>query len=156
MSNVTDKLIANIKEHFDDSIAVSVAYDEVTMIVDSEKELIDLCGVDYLTFGQVEWETGSATGSGFSRGVAKTDEPSGEQVSSHRYAVVYHLLSLKNNCRLRVKAYLPEDEPVLDSVVDVWASANWFEREAFDLFGIMFRSHPDLRRILTDYGFIGH
>jgi NADH-quinone oxidoreductase subunit C len=173
MSNVTDKLIASIKEHFDDSIAVSVAYDEVTMIVDSEnivqvctdlrdkpklafEELIDLCGVDYLTFGQVEWETGSATGSGFSRGVAKTEEPSGEQVSSHRFAVVYHLLSLKNNCRLRVKTYLSEDEPVLDSVVDVWAGANWFEREAFDLFGIMFRSHPDLRRILTDYGFIGH
>lgn len=173
MSNVTDKLIASIKEHFDDSIAVSVAYDEVTMIVDSEnivqvctdlrdkpklafEELIDLCGVDYLTFGQVEWETGSATSSGFSRGVAKTEEPSGEQVSSHRFAVVYHLLSLKNNCRLRVKTYLSEDEPVLDSVVDVWAGANWFEREAFDLFGIMFRSHPDLRRILTDYGFIGH
>jgi len=173
MSIVTDKLLASIKKHFGESADVSVAYDEVTIVVDSEnivqvctdlrdkpdlafEELIDLCGVDYLTFGQVEWETGSATGSGFSRGVATTDEPEGEQVSSHRFAVVYHLLSLKNNCRLRVKAFLSEDEPILDSVVNVWASVNWFEREAFDLFGIMFRGHPDLRRILTDYGFIGH
>ena len=173
MSSVTEKLSASIKKHFGDSVAVSVAYDEVTMTVDSEnivqvctdlrdkpelefEELIDLCGVDYLTFGQVEWETGSATGSGFSRGVAKTDKPSGEQVSSHRFAVVYHLLSLKNNCRVRVKAFLSDEEPIIDSVVDVWAGVNWFEREAFDLFGIMFRNHPDLRRILTDYGFIGH
>lgn len=173
MSSVTDKLLASIKKHFGESADVSVAYDEVTLVVDGEnvvqvctdlrdkpdlafEELIDLCAVDYLTFGQVEWETGSATGSGFSRGVATTNEPVGEQVSSHRFAVVYHLLSLKNNCRLRVKAFLSEDEPILDSVVDVWASVNWFEREAFDLFGIMFRGHPDLRRILTDYGFIGH
>ena len=173
MSNVTNKLVTNIKKHFGESITVSVAFDEVTIVVDSDKvvqvctdlrdepdlafeELIDLCGVDYLTFGQVEWETGSATGSGFSRGVATTDEPEGEQVSSHRFAVVYHLLSLKNNCRIRVKTFLSEDEPILDSVVNVWAGVNWFEREAFDLFGIMFRGHPDLRRILTDYGFIGH
>ncbi len=173
MSKVTDKLVIRIKEHFGDSVTVNVAFDEVTMIVDSQnivqictdlrdkpelsfEELIDCCGVDYLTFGQVEWETGSATGSGFSRGVEEAEEPSGEQTGSHRFAAVYHLLSIKHNCRVRVKAFLPEDEPILDSVVDVWASVNWFEREAFDLFGIMFRGHPDLRRILTDYGFIGH
>lgn len=173
MSQVSDKLVTSIKGHFGDSVSVNVAFDEVTMTVDSKnivqvctdlrdkpelafEELIDCCGVDYLTFGQMEWETGSATGSGFSRGVAEGDEPSGEQTSSHRFAVVYHLLSIKNNCRVRVKVFLPEDEPILDSVVNVWASVNWFEREAFDLFGIMFRGHPDLRRILTDYGFIGH
>ena len=173
MSKVTDKLVASINEHFGDSVAVSVAFDEVTMVVDSKdivqvctdlrdkpelafEELVDCCGVDYLTFGQVEWETGSATGSGFSRGVAETEAPSGEQVSSHRFAAVYHLLSLKNNCRLRVKTYLSEDAPVLDSVVDVWASANWFEREAWDLMGIRFRGHPRLVRILTHAEFVGH
>lgn len=173
MSQVSDKLVTSIKEHFGDSVSVNVAFDEVTMTVESKnivqvctdlrdkpelafEELIDCCGVDYLTFGLMEWETGSATGSGFSRGVAESDEPSGEQTSSHRFAVVYHLLSIKNNCRVRVKVFLPEDEPILDSVINVWASVNWFEREAFDLFGIMFRGHPDLRRILTDYGFIGH
>jgi len=173
MSKVTDKLVTNINEHFGDSVTVSVAFNEVTMVVDSKnivqvctdlrdkpelsfEELIDCCGVDYLTFGQVEWETGSATGSGFSRGVEETDEPTGEQTGSHRFAVVYHLLSIKNNSRVRVKTFLSEEEPILDSVVGVWAGVNWFEREAFDLFGIMFRNHPDLRRILTDYGFIGH
>lgn len=173
MTNTAHNLTARIKEQFGDSVTVDVAFGEVTMSVDSKnikqvcaelrdtpelafEELIDLCGVDYLTFGQVEWETASATGSGFSRGVAEVDEPTGEQVSSHRFAVVYHLLSIKNNCRLRVKAFLSEDNPIIDSVVDIWVGVNWFEREAFDLFGIMFKGHPDLRRILTDYGFIGH
>ena len=74
----------------------------------------------------------------------------------NRFAVVYHLLSVTKNGRLRVKTFLDADRPIVDSVVAVWASANWFEREAFDLFGIVFEGHPDLRRILTDYGFIGH
>jgi NADH-quinone oxidoreductase subunit C len=73
-----------------------------------------------------------------------------------RFAVVYHLLSVTHNVRLRVKTYLDADRPIVDSVIGIWASANWFEREAFDLYGIMFAGHPDLRRILTDYGFIGH
>jgi NADH-quinone oxidoreductase subunit C len=74
----------------------------------------------------------------------------------NRFAAVYHLLSITRNVRLRVKAFLDADRPIVDSVVGIWASALWFEREAFDLFGIMFRGHPDLRRLLTDYGFIGH
>jgi NADH-quinone oxidoreductase subunit C len=118
--------------------------------------LMDLTAVDYLQFAQDEWQTNSATHSGFSRGrVARPSPhlPAGEA----RFAVVYQLLSITHNQRLRLRVpCVTNDEPVVDSVVDVWASANWFEREAFDLFGILFRGHPDLRRILTDYGFIGH
>jgi NADH-quinone oxidoreductase subunit C len=96
------------------------------------EQLIDLCGVDYRDYGNGRHE-------------------------GLRYAVVYHLLSVSLNQRLRLKVFAMDDEfPVMDSVVGVWPSANWFEREAFDLFGIMFPGHPDLRRILTDYGFIGH
>ncbi len=94
--------------------------------------LIDLAGVDYQGFGETEWE-------------------------GPRYAVVYHLLSIVHNWRVRVKAFAPQDDlPILDSVIPVWPGANWFEREAFDLYGIMFSGHPDLRRLLTDYGFVGH
>jgi NADH-quinone oxidoreductase subunit C len=118
--------------------------------------LMDLCGVDYLHYGRDDWQTQSATRSGFSRGrVAHTDRPDPEEPA--RFAVVYNLLSITHNQRVRLTVRCPDTaEPVVDSVVDVWASANWFEREAFDLFGILFRGHPDLRRILTDYGFIGH
>lgn len=99
--------------------------------------LIDLCGVDYLSYG-----VDSITDGG------RHDK---------RFAVVYHLLSINNNYRLRVRSYTAKDEvPVLDSVIEVWPVANWFEREAFDLYGIVFNGHPDLRRILTDYGFIGN
>ena len=125
------------------------------------EQLIDVSGVDYLTFGQSDWTTDSATSSGFSRGrtqlatgtppVLEADAP------DRRFAAVYHLLSVTHNRRLRLRAFAEGGEPpMLDSVVDVWAAANWFEREAFDLFGIVFRGHPDLRRILTDYGFVGH
>jgi NADH-quinone oxidoreductase subunit C len=118
--------------------------------------LMDLAGVDYLHYGRDEWQTSSATRSGFSRGrVARTDTPDPDMPG--RFAVTYNLLSITNNQRLRLRVKCPDtQEPVVDSVVDVWAGANWFEREAFDLFGILFRGHPDLRRILTDYGFIGH
>tara|TARA_B110000037_G_scaffold54521_1_gene66808 strand:- start:186 stop:803 length:618 start_codon:yes stop_codon:yes gene_type:complete len=99
--------------------------------------LIDLCGVDYLSYGEESITEGSR--------------------HDNRFAVVYHLLSISNNYRLRVRAYTAKDEvPVLDSVIEVWPVANWFEREAFDLYGIVFNGHPDLRRILTDYGFIGN
>jgi NADH-quinone oxidoreductase subunit C len=99
--------------------------------------LMDLAGVDYSQFGKSEWKTLSATGSGFSRGVNRG--------------------ASAQDRRLRLRAFCADDaEPIIDSLVDVWASANWFEREAFDLFGILFRGHPDLRRLLTDYGFIGH
>jgi NADH-quinone oxidoreductase subunit C len=118
--------------------------------------LMDLAGVDYLHYGRDEWQTDSATRSGFSRGRnAPTTKPDPQQ--SGRFAVVYNLLSISRNQRVRLTVRCPDTaEPVVDSVVDIWASANWFEREAFDLFGILFRGHPDLRRILTDYGFIGH
>jgi NADH-quinone oxidoreductase subunit C len=96
------------------------------------EQLIDLCGVDYAAYG---------------------DRPR----AGPRFAAVVHLLSISNNVRLRVRCFCPDDEfPVLASLVEVWPSANWFEREAFDLFGIIFEGHPDLRRILTDYGFVGH
>jgi NADH-quinone oxidoreductase subunit C len=118
--------------------------------------LMDLAGVDYLDYGRDEWQTASATHSGFSRGRLARSEPP-DPNGAGRFAVVYNLLSVSRNQRLRLTVKCPDSaEPVLDSVVDVWASANWFEREAFDLFGILFRGHPDLRRILTDYGFIGH
>ena len=118
------------------------------------EQLIDLCAVDYLHYGASEWITNEATGSGFERAVAPA--LSGSSHQKPRFAVVYHLLSILHNHRLRVMVYVSEDIPVVDSVIDIWASANWYEREAFDLFGILFQGHPDLRRILTDYGFIGH
>jgi len=131
-------------------------------------QLSDLCGVDYAAYGQGEWITEAATAAGFSRGVdgnsfarrGLTGVYGVDRIESNtgrRFAVVYHLLSMPTNRRLRVRAYCPEDDfPLLESVVDVWPCANWFEREAFDLFGIVFEGHPDLRRLLTDYGFVGH
>lgn len=123
------------------------------------EQLTDLCGVDYLTYGKDEWTTYEATDSGFSRGVER--EPvildEADAFDPRRFAVVYHLLSISNNVRIRLRVFTGEQNPpVIPSVVDVWSGANWFEREAFDLFGILFDGHPDLRRILTDYGFIGH
>ena len=104
------------------------------------EQLIDVCGVDYGSFGKAAWD----------------GEPS-VNGARPRFAIVYHLLSLANNWRLRVRAFADDDEmPVIESVISIWPSANWFEREAFDLYGIVFTGHPDLRRILTDYGFIGH
>ena len=118
-------------------------------------QLMDVCGVDYSTYGEVEWETNSASSSGFSRAVNenKAREAKWEK---NRFAVVYHLISYRHNTRVRVRTFADSEFPVVDSVVDIWNGANWFEREAFDLFGILFDGHPDLRRILTDYGFVGH
>ena len=98
-------------------------------------QLMDLCGVDYLDYGR--------------------ESPLGPR-KGPRFAVVYHLLSLKHNRRVRLRAYLDDDMPLIASVTGIWNSAGWYEREAFDLFGIVFEGHPDLRRILTDYGFVGH
>jgi NADH-quinone oxidoreductase subunit C len=128
---------------------------------------VDVCGVDYLEYGLAEWKTQSATSSGFSRGVARrnvqADQAAFEAAAPEqrrdprRFAVVYHLLSITHNHRLRLRVFCPDDaQPMVDSVTGIWASADWFEREAFDLFGILFKGHPDLRRLLTDYGFIGH
>ena len=117
--------------------------------------LVDVAGLDYLDYGTTEWKTYSATTSGFSRGVNR-DAPR-KPHDGARFAVAYHLLSITNNQRLRLRSRcIDAEDPVIDSVVDIWPGANWFEREAFDLFGILFTGHPDLRRILTDYGFIGH
>lgn len=121
--------------------------------------LVDLCGVDYLGFGQAEWDTTTATGTGFSRAAVReviVPDPAAS-FDPRRFAVVYHLLSVSANQRLRLRVFTGSDNPpVLPSLVEVWQSADWYEREAFDLFGILFEGHPDLRRLLTDYGFIGH
>lgn len=117
--------------------------------------LIDICGVDYLHYGIDEWETNEATATGFERGVERMHRQSSTR-SGPRFAVVYHLLSLTQNHRLRIRVLLEEHSLKVPSVTMIWPAANWFEREAFDLFGIEFVGHPDLRRILTDYGFHGH
>jgi NADH-quinone oxidoreductase subunit C len=143
--------------------------------------LMDVAGVDYADYGRDEWQTDSATATGFSRGRVRDWPPTADDTESDnvgagrpdgqdeeqvraityrpkaRFAAVYHLLSIAHNHRLRLKAFCPNDErPLLDSVISVWSSADWYEREAFDLYGILFKGHPDLRRLLTDYGFIGH
>lgn len=127
-------------------------------------QLTDLCGVDYLGYGQVEWETTDATNEGFSRGVEGMgpgrfdwkNRPESVDIEQ-RFGVVAHLLSTSQNLRLRMKTFATDEGlPIVPSLVEVWNSANWYERETFDLFGIIFEGHPDLRRILTDYGFIGH
>jgi NADH-quinone oxidoreductase subunit C len=119
------------------------------------EQLIDIAGVDYLTYGQDEWSTDGATSSGFERG-RNTQNKAAATWTKPRFAVVYHLLSVTLNHRIRLKIFIEEDSMRLPSVVSLWSAANWFEREAFDLFGLLFEGHPDLRRILTDYGFIGH
>ncbi len=121
--------------------------------------LMDVCGVDYLSFGSDEWNTSDASGTGFSRGVEQAPVilDDSDEFDERRFAVVYHLLSLQHNLRLRLRVFTGTDNPpIVRSVVDIWNGANWFEREVFDLYGILFEGHPDLRRILTDYGFIGH
>ena len=130
------------------------------------EQLVDLCGVDYSQYGRDEWQTEEASRAGFSRGVdAGTstgrlqfgDDLDSVSVQGRRFAAVYHLISYANNQRLRLRVFaLNDDFPVVPTVTGIWQVANWYEREAFDLFGILFTGHPDLRRILTDYGFVGH
>jgi len=170
MANSLQTLQSELQELFADiPFKAEMAYNELTIVIPPAHildvcqalhnrfgftQLMDLCGVDYSQYGQTDWETKMATSTGFSRAVSKgifkevEDKP--------RFAVVYHLLSIKNNQRLRVRTFAEGEPPRIDSVIDIWSSANWYEREAFDLFGILFDGHPDLRRILTDYGFIGH
>ena len=150
MAPSPDVLAESLRNAFGDALAeVTVALGEATAVVPPDRlvatmrrlrdesafrfeTLVDVCGVDYSTYGNVPHE-------------------------GPRYAAVYHLLSLANNARLRVRSFAADDGfPVLPSVIDVWPAANWFEREAFDLYGIVFEGHPDLRRLLTDYGFVGH
>ena len=126
--------------------------------------LVDVCGVDYLGYGDDEWDTSDVSSEGFSRGVegmgpgrfSWENRPKGKGPDK-RFAAVVHLLSVRNNKRLRLRCFaLDHSLPVVPSLTDLFPVANWFEREAFDLFGIIFEGHPDLRRILTDYGFVGH
>ena len=150
MSAKLEALSQNLQTHFGDRIGpLEVAFDEITLDLDVAhyldvmtelrdapdlhfEQLIDLCGVDYSTYGNVPW-------------------------SGKRFAVVSHFLSISNNWRLRVRCFAPDDNfPSIPSLVTIWEAVNWFEREAFDLYGIVFPGHNDLRRILTDYGFIGH
>jgi NADH-quinone oxidoreductase subunit C len=128
------------------------------------EQLIDVSGVDYLSYGQVEWDTTDVSATGFSRGVEGegpgrfdwADRPRAS-AGQKRFAAVVQLLSIRNNQRLRLRGYCQDDAlPVIPSLTSLWPIANWFEREAFDLYGIVFEGHPDLRRILTDYGFVGH
>ena len=177
MTDRHETLAARIDERFGEQVSrVASSCRELTIEVGKEdliavatalrnepefgfEMLMDVCGVDYLHYGEGEWTTSSATESGFSRGVHRApvllDEA--DEFDARRFAVVYHLLSLRHNTRLRVRVYTGTDNPpIVRSVVDIWNAANWFEREVFDLYGILFEGPPDLRRILTDYGFIGH
>ncbi len=150
MSAKLEVLSQNLQKHLGDRLgALRLALGEITIDVDSThyldvmttlrdepelrfEELMDLCGVDYSTYGNGKW-------------------------TGKRFAAVSHLISISNNWRLRVRCFAPDDAfPSVPSVVSIWNSVNWFEREAFDLYGIVFPGHADLRRILTDYGFIGH
>ena len=184
MSNSKQQLADSLRDHFGDRlVSVNLEYKEITAVVTVEnyvdvatelrdnhdfdfKQLVDLSGVDYSQFGQAEWQTDDASRSGFSRGVdAATstgrlqfgDELESLSEAGSRFAVSCHLLSYSNNSRLRLKLFAPDDNfPVVPTITEVWNVADWYEREAFDLFGILFSGHPDLRRILTDYGFVGH
>ena len=129
------------------------------------EQCVDVSGVDYLSYGSDEWDT-EVSSEGFSRGVEGKSAGRfvwGEQpnaaasIPERRFAAVAHLLSCRDNRRLRLRTFATNDDlPVVDSLTPVWPGTNWFEREAFDLYGILFEGHPDLRRILTDYGFVGH
>lgn len=144
LKNVLTNKIVSINEQFGE-LTIEVAPTELIWVMETLRDnselsfevLVDLCGVDYLSYGIESVTEGS--------------------VESRRFAVVYHLLSIRHNYRIRIKTFATSNEfPVLDSVIGIWPVANWYEREAFDLFGIVFVGHPDLRRILTDYGFIGN
>lgn len=184
MSNSLQQLIGTLRGVFADKLdSVTEYIGEVSIEVSVEnlievanalrdndqfafQQMVDLCGVDYSQFGQAEWQTNDASRSGFSRGVDSSatmerlqfgDELESVVAEGRRFAVVYHLISYRHNHRLRLRVFANEDDfPVVPSVVNVWRGADWYEREAFDLFGILFTDHPDLRRILTDYGFVGH
>ena len=128
------------------------------------EQAVDVSGVDYLGYGSAEWDTADVSSEGFSRGVEgfgpgrfSWEQRPRDAARPNRFAVVLHLLSYQHNRRLRVRCFAPDDGlPVVASLCDVWPGLNWFEREAFDLYGIVFEGHPDLRRLLTDYGFVGH
>ena len=181
--SVTPKAISEMfRDRFGDRVVVGETFSGiVTLEVDTDawlevcralrdeedfsyEQLTDLCGLDYLSYGQSEWDTTDASTDGFGRAVEGmgpgrfdwAGRPEARDVKQ-RFGVVVHLLSFKHNRRLRIRCHAPDEGmPIVPSLVEIWSSANWYEREAFDLFGIIFEGHPDLRRILTDYGFTGH
>ncbi|NNF66242.1 MAG: NADH-quinone oxidoreductase subunit C [Gammaproteobacteria bacterium] len=145
------ELTAEINDAADLVDVATVIRDEFSFEI-----LVDVAGVDYLGFGDEEWKTQAATDSGYNRAVDRHDA-SPEPDMQRRFAVVYHFLSISKNQRMRLRVFCPDSkQPRVSSLTEIWPVANWFEREAFDLFGILFDGHPDLRRLLTDYGFIGH
>jgi NADH-quinone oxidoreductase subunit C len=154
--------IQKVAENFGE-LTLEIDRDKVVPVMKVLKEddrflfaqLIDISAVDYLTYGQADWQTQKASSQGFSRAVTQNDEVNIAS-TDRRFAVVYHLLSVEYNVRLRVKIYLESNLPRVSTVSEIWPVADWYEREAFDLFGVLFDGHPDLRRLLTDYGFIGH
>ena len=165
-----DKVLSLVDAHGETTLEVAAAdWRDIARSLRDEADfsfesLIDLCGVDYLSYGDDEWETTDVSSEGFSRGVEGQgpgrftweNRPQGRGPDK-RFAAVAHLLSVRHNQRLRVRCFAMDNSlPVVPSLIDVFPVANWFEREAFDLFGIVFEGHPDLRRILTDYGFVGH
>ena len=167
------QLLEQLQQRFGEQLESSIlALNEVTIEVaakdlieicsalESEAELaftqlIDLCGVDYSTYGLTEWATDDATSEGFSRAVDK-DLPVEKKWDKPRFASVMHLLSMNHNVRLRVRTFTEEGDLQVPTVTEIWSCADWYERESFDLFGILYNGHNDLRRILTDYGFVGH
>ena len=177
----SNSLVERLAARFGDLLAVTVARNEVTAELAASdllgvatalrdevpfrfSEAVDVCGVDYLGYGQTEWDTQTISSTGFSRGVEGeavgrfnwADRPRDVE-RPRRFAAVIHLLSIEHNQRLRLRVFCEDDSlPVLPSLTGIWPGVNWFEREAFDLYGIIFEGHPDLRRILTDYGFVGH
>ena len=177
-----DALVDRLREAFPDNDSIERSLDLVAMNVapadlpavaltlrDDPRfrmtQLTDLAGVDYATYGQDEWATDSSNVASYSRAVDASsvgrlsfgDEAELPERGFERFVAVTHLLSMEHNVRLRVRCPAPDDDlPVVPSLVPVWNNAEWYEREAFDLFGILFDGHPDLRRILTDYGFVGH
>jgi NADH-quinone oxidoreductase subunit C len=174
-------LAGRLAARFGDTLSVSIVRNEVTAelaagdllavakALRDEPEfhfttLIDVCGIDYLGYGQTEWDVDTAHGESFSRGVEGqaqgrfnwADRPR-ETASTRRFAAVVHLLSIEHNRRIRLRIFCEDDSlPVVPSLTGIWPGSDWFERETFDLYGIIFEGHPDLRRILTDYGFVGH
>jgi len=184
MSNSKQQLADALRAAFGEKIdSLELAYGELSIEVAADnflelatalrddaqfqfQQLVDLCGVDYSQLGRDEWQTEDASHAGFSRGVAEAassgrlqfgDELDSLATRGKRFAAVYHLISYTHNRRLRLRVFAVDDDfPVIPSATGIWRSADWYEREAFDLFGILFSDHPDLRRILTDYGFVGH
>ncbi len=171
MKSLIDKLLLNkVKLTSDrDILTYEVLKADLLVVMNELKnndkllfnQLTDLCAVDYSAYGQSEWQTSESTSTGYNRGInpksnaRKQYNDNPIEDTEYKFCVVYHLLSIKFNQRIRIKVMLSNDL-FIDSVTNIWNCANWYEREAFDLFGILFRNHPDLRRLLTDYGFVGH